>query len=108
MNKVYIVNKAGHDFSKARRYGKLTFLTDGVINKYSINNMYRTFAEHISNSNPTDWILMTGLTSMNVVLTSQFTYKHGRLNLLIHDGKIDKYVERKIVMDSLIKKGENG
>jgi len=102
MNKVYVVNKAGHDFSQAEAYGTLVYLSEGVVNKFGINHMYRTFAEVLKDSKSTDYILMTGLTSMNVVACSQFTFLHGRLNLLIH--KDDRYVERKIIMDSVLSK----
>lgn len=82
--KVYIVNKSSHDFSPAEIHGELVYLTEGELSPFNTNEMYRKFQPYIANSNPTDYILITSLTVMNVILTSMFTAKHGKLNLLLY------------------------
>lgn len=99
MTKVYIVNAGGHDCSSAKFYGELVVCTEGSLNKYDINQMYRELNTALTNSEENDLILLTSLTSLCCVACTIFAVKHRKLNLLIHrmdkDGK-DSYVQRTI------------
>ncbi len=103
MATVFVVNKSSHDFSAAEKYGRLRYLSEGIESRYAISKIYRMFAIALRNSNPDDYILVTGLTSMNIVACSCFAYMHGRLNLLLY--KNNRYVERRIVIGELLNKG---
>lgn len=105
--KVYVVNNSGHDFSPAREYGELIFLSEGMMNSYNLNKMYRIFAPILENSNPKDWILMSGLPQMNVIAASIFAYKHGRINLLLYSSSRHRYDKREIILGNLIKENKN-
>jgi hypothetical protein len=105
MPTVYIVNKGGHNFEEAKRYGHLEYLSEGAASRYAINKIYRDFAMHLRSSTPDDFILLTGLTSMSVVACSCFARMHGRLNLLLF--KNDRYVCRRVMLDELLGKGGN-
>lgn len=101
MKKVFIINKGGHDFSAASDFGELIYITEGSIPALQTNNMYRSAAEAMATSQPTDHLLITGPTNMCIIAASVFARMHGKLNLLLYrDGK---YVERKINVDALIK-----
>lgn len=102
--KVYVINKSGHDFSPAKEYGELVFLSKGMVDKYDTNQMYRQFRKELKDSNPEDYILETSLTTLNVVACSLFAYKHGRLNLLLF--KNGRYVERTIMLGQLVDRKE--
>jgi hypothetical protein len=104
MSNVYIVNKSGHDFSAALEYGDLTFLSDGVMKRYAINNMYRQFKERLKNSGPEDWIVPCSLSNMNIVACSIFVRMHGRLNLLLYKDPV--YIKRVLILNG--NGGENG
>ena len=95
MKKVYIVNRSAHDFSMAERYGELISLSEGSMNRYGTNNMHRKFSETLEDSSEDDYILLCGLSVMNVLACSIFTDKHRRLNLLMF--KDGAYVERNII-----------
>tara|TARA_Y100000593_G_scaffold82293_1_gene154512 strand:- start:5103 stop:5549 length:447 start_codon:yes stop_codon:yes gene_type:complete len=99
-NKVFVVNKGGHDFTGALHFGEIVYLSEGSLNRYAVTNMYRQFAPFLSESMPNDYILITGLTTMACVACSMFAHIHGRLNLLLF--KSGKYAERKIVLDELL------
>jgi len=104
MSKVYIVNKGGHDHSDAERFGDLVFLSEGSINRYAVNQIYRQFNEFLRNSSTGDYIVPTGLTFMSIVACSIFAHKHGRLNLLIYKNKKSEnenpyYVERILILE---------
>lgn len=98
---VYVINRSSHDFSDAKRFGDLVFLSQGNINRFATNKIARFFAPMIDSSKPDDYILITGLTVMTCIATGMFAYKHGRLNLLIHRAN-HTYAERRMVFDSLI------
>lgn len=97
-NKVFIVNKSAHDFSAAERYGKLVFLSEGPINRYSTNNMFRTFEPLLADSSPTDYIVPCSLNVMNSIVSAIFARKHGTLNLLLFKDGV--YIERNHIIDA--------
>ena len=104
--KVFIVNKGGHNHTDAERFGELVFLTEGNINRYSVNSMYRRFSTFLKNSDPDDYILITGLSVMSSVACSIFSHLHGKLNLLLYKTTRGKkegyYVERTIMLEALL------
>lgn len=97
MTKVYVVNKGGHDYSAAEKYGELIFCTEGPLSKYDVGQMYRELREAMALSSPDDYILLTSLTTLCSVAAALFAAKHGRVNFLIF--RDDTYVERKIIID---------
>jgi hypothetical protein len=103
MPKVLIANDSGHDFSGARSFGEFVILTKGTINRFRLTSMFRTMRNAIMASEPDDLILLSGPTILNVIACSFFTFRHGRLNLLIfraeRDGS-DHYVVRRLVFSN--------
>ena len=102
MPKVFVVNKGSHDHSDAERFGELVFLSEGSINRYNCNSMYREFEPKLRESNPEDYILPTGLTIMSAIACGMFADLHGRLNLLIYkasrSGGPGRYVQRSMIL----------
>lgn len=101
--KVFIVNKGCHDHSDARRFGDLIYLSNGPINRYATSNMFRDFYPKLSKSEPTDYILLTGLSVMNSIACSIFASLHGRVNILLYKstrkaGEVGRYIERTIMI----------
>ncbi len=103
MATVYVVNKGGHDYKPAEKFGRLHFLSEGSVSKFAVNKIYRDFAMHLRSSGPDDYILITGLSTMNVVACSCFSFLHGRLNILLY--KNGRYTERKLVLSDLLSRG---
>jgi hypothetical protein len=98
MSYVYILNRAGHDYSDAERFGELIYCTSGSLDKLDIQQMYREITAAFADSESGDWIVLTSLTSLCSVACAIFSLKHGRLNLLIHTQK--GYVERQLFFNS--------
>lgn len=92
MKKVFVVNKSNHDFSSAEQYGKLVFLSEGPMNRYSTNNMCRSFTDKMKDSSAEDYIVPCSLNVMNSIACAIFARKHGTLNLLLF--KDGSYIER--------------
>ena len=103
MSKVFITNRAGHDYSGAKKFGDLIFMTEGNQPRFHVSRMYSTFCEFLKDSSPDDLILMTGFAHMNSVATAIFAFLHGRLNLLLYTGR-DKYIVRKVILGELLTK----
>ena len=97
MPKVFVVSRSSHDFSPARRYGDLVFLSEGPMDRYSANNMVRQFAPVLEQSSPEDYLLPCGLSVMNMMAACLMVMKHGRLNLLLYKNKT--YREINLVFD---------
>jgi len=95
MNKVYIVNKSAHDFSPAKEYGEIVFLSEGPMNRYATNHMHRKFTDILKDSHEDDHIVPCSLNVMNSIACAIFAYEHGRLNLLLF--KEGNYIERNLV-----------
>lgn len=98
MQKVYVVNKSSHDFSPAKDFGELIFMSVGRLNRYATNDMARTFLEAMKDSEPEDYILPCSLNIANIVAGAVFAAKHGRINLLIFKPRTSEYVERILVL----------
>lgn len=90
--KVFIVNRSSHDFAPAERYGEIVFLSEGSMNRYATNSMFRAFKEKMKDSTDRDYIVPCSLNVMNSIACAIFARKHNRLNLLLFKDGI--YIER--------------
>ena len=99
--RVFIPNLSSHDFSDAKRYGELVFITKGEQSKYNVNSMCRTWTGALAESEPTDYILLTSLSILCCIGCSVFSTKHGRLNLLLWKG--GKYIARELIHSEIEK-----
>ena len=91
-HKVFIVNKSSHDFGPAQKYGEVIFLSEGSMNRYATNSMFRLFKEKLEGSTEGDYIVPCSLNVMNSIACAIFARKHNRLNLLLFKDGI--YIER--------------
>lgn len=104
MSTVYIINKGCHDYNKATKFGQLHYLSIEEMDRFSTGKMYRIFKKGLKDSQPEDYILISGMTIMSVVACSIFAAKHGRVNLLLYNfgpGKSAGYVERTVMLEEL-------
>ena len=92
IKKVFIVNKSSHDFSKAKDFGELIFLSQGPMNRYNTNDIHRQFLEILKTSKKNDYIVPCSLNIMNIIACTIFVHIHKRLNLLLY--KNGSYLER--------------
>lgn len=99
MPKVYIPNRSVHDFSAALEFGDPVYLSTGSVSRYNTSRLYRKFWPLLQDSKPTDYLLITGLTILNLIAAFILTKKHGRLNLLLFRtyGNNKQYIERILI-----------
>lgn len=96
MPKVYIPNRSFHDFSGAREFGEPVFLTDGVVQRLNVNQLYRECTEKMKDSTPEDYLLISSLGILNAIAASIMVHKFGRVRFLMFSKS--RYVVREIVM----------
>ena len=101
MPRVYLLNRAGHDYSDAERFGELVTCTSGPLDKMDLQQMYRELSHAMQDSESCDFILLTSLTSLCCCACGLFAAKHGGLNLLIHTQS--GYIARSVYFDNLNK-----
>ena len=102
MPKVFIVNKSIHDFSAAKDFGKIVYLSEGMVSRYNTTQIFRQVWHYLKVSDSNDYILITGLSVINSIACTIFGLLHNRLNLLIHDNKNNTYQERKLDFSAFI------
>lgn len=99
--KVWVVNYAGHDYSDAKRFGELDFITKGYVSRGHPDRLLYDVSETIAETEPFDWLLPSGLIALNVLAVVVWKQKHGSVNLLLHDPKEDCYQPTKITTEQV-------
>jgi len=102
MSKVLVINRGYHDYSDAQRFGKLTFMSEGRLDKYCVGKILRDFEPFIKDSEKDDHILVSSMTVANILAGCLFVLKHKALNLLIYNEQERKYISRRIMLDNLL------
>ena len=101
---VWVPNKGAHDYSAAEVYGKLSFLTEGFVNRMSVGAIARSLAEKMQSSQPNDFLLITSLPILNLLAGTILAQKHGTLRILLfQDGR---YVLREVDIAAMLEIGE--
>ena len=103
--KVYIPNRSFHNFSDAKRFGDLVFCTEGTINREDVQNITRLVVAAMEGAEAGDYIMISGLSVINSIMCGIFVGRFGRINFLMFDDDTQRYISRKIVLDSVIDKG---
>ena len=98
--RVYVPNKAGHDYSDAERFGDLVFITEGVVNKFALQIFYRHAAEAMFDAEPQDYILIASLNSLCAICTAIMARRTSKVRFLLF--RKDKYIERVVDVDALM------
>lgn len=88
----------------AEKFGQIIYLTESSYNRFSTGKMYRAFKKSLKDSDPEDFLLISGLTIMSCIACGMFAAKHKRLNLLLYNSgpNVDEgYVKRVIILEEL-------
>lgn len=104
MPRVYVTNKGGHDFSAAKVFGTIVYLSNGKCSPYQVSEIYREFAETLQGSKKEDFILITSLPVMNSIACAIMGFLHERINLLQYHAQTNTYKARTIVLGALLTK----
>jgi len=106
MARVLIVNKAGHDFSQAEKFGDLVPVTVGNINIFRPDRNLFEVGEALQNFDyKVDYLLLSGNVLANLMAASTLFLrdKIKSLKMLIYDAKNSEYIEHTITLDKTTK-----
>lgn len=89
---VWIINDAGHDFSKAERFGALKRLTVGNINPFHLDRLARDLSVGIvQDATPDDYLLISGTPILSGLALHLWLTRHGACKVLQWDAKKQDY-----------------
>jgi hypothetical protein len=95
--RVFVTNLAGHDYTKAEKYGKIVPITHGYVSFQSLDRVKFQITEEVRKSKPHDWLLLSGTPLLSVIAAVAWFAIHDCVNLLVYDQKDHgKYRELRI------------
>jgi hypothetical protein len=96
--KVYIINSAGHDYSKAERFGELIVLSEGSLPVFAVDRIRLIYEKGLQEyDSERDFLLLSGNLIPNVIATGVAIMKSGgHISVLIFDAKRRVYIERQL------------
>lgn len=95
MRKVFIPNRnQAHDYSSARKFGKLVFLTEGPVVRHAIMDHASIIRRKLADSNKDDYVAIGSLSILTAIATSVFSARHHRVNVLLYEA--GEYVEGRV------------
>lgn len=100
MSKVYITNSAGHDFTNAKQFGELVWVTKGFVSFHSLDRLKHILSEKLAETKPEDYLLLSGTQVICVVASVIWYEKHKCINLLVHDKKHYGYYRKLTITQS--------
>lgn len=95
--KVFIVSNGGHDYSDAERFGEIIFLTDHVIPKNDVAQMFRELNDGLEMAEAQDLLLISSLTSLCSIASAILANRFGEVHFLIHHN--GKYEQRDLILE---------
>lgn len=96
MPKIYIVNKAGHDFSSAEKFGELVPVTTGNINVFRPDRDLFRLQQVLKDFRPDeDYLLLSGNVFANAMAVAfiLFDNDYDKIRFLVYDAKNNTYLE---------------
>jgi len=84
---VWITNYAGHEFSLAKQYGELRYITKGYISFSSLDRLKFHIAGQLVESQPEDYLLLSGTIIICVIAAIVWFKMHKKIKLLNWDRK---------------------
>lgn len=97
--RVYVTNFAGHDYTKAERYGEIAYVTKGYVSFHSLDRIKYRICEALQGSDSEDWLLLSGIPMICVVAACYWLWKHKKVKLLIHDKRSDGDYRELVISD---------
>lgn len=98
--RVFITNSAGHDFSNAKQFGELVWVTKGFVSFHSLDRLKHILSEKLQDTNKDDYLLLSGTQVICVVSALVWYEKHKQINILVHDKKHYGYYRKLTITQS--------
>jgi len=108
MPKVYILNRSGHDFSSAEKFGELKFVNEGHYNIFNIGAVVTLLRNNLISPFKVeeDFLVMSGSPMVAAIAFSLLIPMKGSVNVLLFDAKQKVYTNRTITLSPYKKREE--
>lgn len=83
--KVFVTNFAGHDYTKAERFGDLVYLTRGYVDFNSLDRLKFRIAERLLDATDEDYLLFSGNSYISIIAAIIWYERFKKVKLLVHD-----------------------
>lgn len=95
---VYVVNHTGNDYSDAKRFGQIVYLSKGPYEQDELDHVLDKIKNYIADSYPTDYLVLDGARLLCSYAFTLWMVKHGHVNLLQWNPSFSKrnYEEKRI------------
>jgi len=94
MAKVYVVNNANYDYSKAEQYGELIYVTRGKLPIFKTNTVRAMLEKGLVKFTKDDYLLISGPAIVSVMAATILYNKFDTVKFLVFDAKQQDYVVR--------------
>lgn len=85
MSKVFVTNFAGHDYTKAEKFGELIYLTKGFVDFNSLDRIKFRVAEKLLDADDEDYLLFSGNSYISIIAAIIWYERFKRVKLLVHE-----------------------
>ena len=101
--RVYIVeNRKNNDLTSARAFGDLVILyPHSPTEVFMVSKHAYNIKKMLSESQPTDWLIVSGNMILTIIAFGVLLQKHGFVNVLLFDVRTLEYVPRAISKHNL-------
>ena len=94
MAKVYVVNNANYDYSKAEQYGELVYVTKGKLPIFRTSTVRAMLEKGLVKFTKDDYLLISGPAIVSVMAATILYNKFDTVKFLVFDAKQQDYVVR--------------
>ena len=94
MAKVYVVNNANHDYSKAEQYGELMYVTRGKLPIFKTSTVRAMLEKGLVKFTKDDYLLISGPAIVSIMAATILYNKFDIVKFLVFDAKQQDYVVR--------------
>lgn len=95
---VFVPNKNNNDFSAAREFGELIFLTEGPISRFAVTALHKTLRQKLEQAEAHDYLMITSLNIITAIATGILVSRFQRANFLIYS-QTDGYTARSVTFE---------
>lgn len=97
-NKVYVPERAEHDYKAAEEYGEVVSITPQEVDRYNSTGLLEMISEKMNDATQNDMVLISGLTLSNCIASAIMARKFGCVNFLLF--RRGEYLLRRVILPS--------
>lgn len=97
----WVVNKGGHNYTDAERFGRLMPITTGTINPFNTDRLALLVSYRIKEADPNDFVVISGMPILNMIVAILWMARFEQMNVLQWSTTGNRYELRVFDKDTL-------